>query len=148
MRRSILVAIVLAGCATKPEMSGSAMPLNMTPIPPRFAGAYDFRLLGTVHGESCVSRENMEVSVYWVALNDLEKMSGDQLTRRAIAAASFQAIKGLDTIDALVVTRVVAEGHGPDKVCATVWGRAVQLTKYEGPAAAVENATAPAEEAR
>jgi hypothetical protein len=148
MRGSLLMVLALAGCATKPEMSGSAMPLNMTPLRPTFAGAYDFRLLGTVHGESCVTRENMEISVYWVALNDLEKMSGDQLTRRAIAAASFQAIKGLDTIDALVVTRVVAEGHGPDKVCATVWGRAVQLTKYEGPPPAAAAATPPTEETR
>ncbi len=126
MRALILLGLTACG-PTGMEVSGSSQLLNLTPAPPTFVGGFDFELFGQVEGKSCADRKNTE-STYWVGVTDLAKVSSDPLTRRAIAAAAFDAISHLDA-DSLVLTRVVAEGHGPDRVCATVFGRAVRLTK-------------------
>lgn len=92
------------------------------------AGAYDFQLLAAVRGRTCISRSN-RTSVYWVGLQDLSQMHSDRLTQQAIAAAAFDAISKLQRADTMVITRVVAEGQGSDRVCATVHGRGVRLIK-------------------
>jgi hypothetical protein len=112
-----------------PEMSGSSLLLDVSPAGrPAMVGAYDFKLLDAVHGKTCVSRGNRS-SVYWVGLQDLAQMHSDRLTQQAIAAAAFDAISRLHRADTLVITRVVAEGQGSDRVCATVHGRGVRLIK-------------------
>ena len=131
IRTGIAIMLAMIGCAPKPEMSGSALPLNMQPSPPRFVGAYDFDLLDAVQGRSCVTRPSLgdQASIYWFAGAGLEKLSPDALTEHSIGAAAFEALKNSPDADSIVVTRVVAEGHGPDKVCTTVYGRAIRLKK-------------------
>jgi len=127
------VALVLGllGCAARPEVNGSALVVNMQPPAPRLLGAYDFDLLDAVQGRSCATRarDGAEASVYWFTGAGLEKLAPNALTAHAIGAAAFDAVKNTPEADSIVVTRVIAEGHGPDKVCATVFGRAVRLTK-------------------
>ena len=127
----LAVSLGLVGCATKPEVNGSALVVNMQPARPQFVGAYDFDLLAPVHGKACVTRssDGVEASMYWLRGADLDKLAPDALTAHAIGAAVFDAMKSTADADTLVVTRVLAEGHGPDKVCATVFGRPVRLTK-------------------
>jgi hypothetical protein len=127
----LLVGVGLLGCAARPEVNGSALVVNMQPAPPQFAGAYDFDLLAPVRGEACVTRssDGAEASIYWLRGAGLDKLAPDALTAHAIGAAAFDAMKSAADADTLVVTRVLAEGHGPDKVCATVFGRPVRLTK-------------------
>lgn len=127
----LAVSMALLGCAARPEVNGSALVVNMQPAPPAFVGAYDFDLLAPVHGKACVSRsgDGTEASVYWLRGAGLDKLAPDGLTAHAIGAAAFDAMKSTADADTLVVTRVLAEGHGPDKVCATVFGRPVRLTK-------------------
>jgi len=114
-----------------PEVSGSALVVNMQPAPPQFAGAYDFDLLAPVRGDACATRasDGNEASIYWLRGAGLDKLAPDALTAHAIGAAAFDAMKSAADADTLVVTRVLAEGHGSEKVCATVFGRAVRLTK-------------------
>ena len=112
-----------------PETSGSSLLLDLAPATrPAMVGAYDFQLLAAVRGRTCISRGN-RTSVYWVGLQDLAQIHSDRLTQQAIAAAAFDAISGLQRADSLVITRVVAEGQGSDRVCATVHGRGVRLIK-------------------
>jgi hypothetical protein len=127
----LAVSVSLVGCATKPEVNGSALVLNMQPAPPQFVGAYDFDLRAPVRGEACVTRSNDggEASIYWLRGAGLDKLAPDALTAHAIGAAAFDAMKRATDADTLVVTRVLAEGHGPDKVCVTVFGRPIRLTK-------------------
>lgn len=125
------VSLGLVGCASKPEVNGGALVVNMQPAPPQFVGAYDFDLLAPVRGEACAtrSRDGAEASIYWLRGAGLDKLAPDALTAHAIGAAAFDAMRTAAEADTLVVTRVLAEGHGPDKVCATVFGRPVRLTK-------------------
>lgn len=134
IRTGIAILLGMIGCAPKPELSGSALPLNMQPSPPRFIGAYDFDLLDAVQGRSCDTRPGLgdQASLYWFAGAGLGKLSADDLTEHSIGAAAFEALKNSPDADSIVVTRVVAEGHGPDKVCATVYGRAIKLKKARG----------------
>jgi hypothetical protein len=127
----LAVSVGLGGCATKPEVSGGALVVNMQPAPPQFVGAYDFDLLSPVRGEACATRssDGAEASIYWLRGAGLDKLAPDALTAHAIGAAAFDAMKSAADADTLIVTRVLAEGHGPDKVCATVFGRPVRLTK-------------------
>lgn len=127
----LALSVGLAGCANKPEVSGSALVLSMQPGPPQFVGAYDFDLLAPVHGDACATRasDGTEASIYWLRGAGLDKLAPDALTAHAIGAAAFDAMKSAADADTLVVTRVLAEGHGPGKVCATVFGRPVRLTK-------------------
>jgi hypothetical protein len=127
----LLVGVGLPGCAAKPEVNGSALVVNMQPAPPQFTGAYDFDLLAPVRGESCATRssDGAEASIYWLRGAGLDKLAPDALTAHAIGAAAFDAMKHAADADTLVVTRVLAEGHGSDRVCATVFGRPVRLTK-------------------
>lgn len=137
IRTGIAIMLAIIGCAPRPEISGSALPLNMQPRPPRFAGAYDFDLLDAVQGRSCVTRPapGEQASIYWFAGAGLENLSPDVLTEHSIAAAAFEALKNSPDADSIVVTRVVTEGHDPDKVCATVYGRAIRLKKASEPSA-------------
>lgn len=130
---AILLAAVNA-CAPPPaivhnETSGAALLVDMHPTGrPPLNGAYDFEMLDEVSGKGCATRGIG--TTYWIGLTDLTQYSSDQLTRQAIAAAAIDSIGRLDKVDTLLVTRVVAEGQGPDKVCATVVGRAIHLVKY------------------
>ena len=124
----LAAAAALSGCSTYKEVSGSSLLLDVTPRPPSFAGAYDFDLLEQVGGKACITRGNNS-STYWLGMTELAKLSSDSLTREAIAAAAFDAISRLDEADTLVLTRVVAEGNGVHRVCATVYGRGVRLKK-------------------
>ena len=105
-------------------------------------GAYDFQLLAAVRGRTCISRGN-RTSVYWVGLQDLAQIHPDRLTQQAIAAAAFDAISRLRRADSLVITRVVAEGQGSDRICATVHGRGVRLIKEGDTTEESEPATTP-----
>jgi hypothetical protein len=135
----IVVALGAAGCASTPELSGSALLVNMQPsrAPPRLLGAYDFDLLDAVQGRACVVRSAAgdTPSVYWFVGANLEKLSPDALTSSSIGAAAGDALKNSPDADSIVMTRVVAEGHGPDKVCTMVYGRAIRLKKAGEPTA-------------
>jgi len=137
IRTGIVIMLAAIGCVPRPEVSGSALALNMQPSPPRFTGAYDFDLLDAVQGRSCVTRSGPgeQASIYWFAGAGLEKLSPDALTANSIGAAAFEALKNSPDTDSIVVTRVVAEGRGPDKVCTTVYGRAIRLKKASEPSA-------------
>src|ERR1700733_14445753 len=130
---SILFFAATSGC-TPPlvvhrETTGAAVLIDMHPTGrPPLNGAYDFEMLDEVSGKGCATRGSD--TTYWIGLTDLTKYSSDQLTRQAIAAAAINSIGRLDKVDTLLVTRVIAEGQGPDKVCATVVGRAIHLVKF------------------
>jgi hypothetical protein len=131
------IMVVVQACSTRPEVHGSSLPLNMQPArPPRFAGAYDFDLLDAVQGHACITRSDDAggpPTVYWFAGAELGRAS-DPLTNQAIGAAAFDAVKDSPGADSLVITRVLSEGHGPNKVCATVYGRGIKLRKADAPA--------------
>ena len=137
IRTGIVIMLAMIGCMPRPELSGSALPLNMQPSPPRFVGAYDFDLLEAVQGRACATRPGPgeQASIYWFAGAGLEKLSPDTLTEHSIGAAAFEALKNSPDADSIVVTRVVAEGHSPDKVCTIVYGRAIRLRKAGEPSA-------------
>jgi len=131
----VLVCVVLVACQPPParpvipEVSGSSLLLDVAPATrPAMSGAYDFQLLKAVRAKACVSRNNRTL-VYWVGLQELAQMHSDRTTQQAIAAAAYQAISGLKRADTILITRVVAEGQGPGRVCATVHGRGVRLIK-------------------
>ena len=119
-----------AACAPALQEHTGAGLLNVTPQPPRFAGSYDFDLLNVVAGKACAAHGASKI--YWVGIDDLRKMSNDETTRQAIAAAAYDAISRLDDVDTIVITRVVAESQTSDRVCATVYGRGVRLAKASG----------------
>ena len=56
-------------------------------------------------------------------------MHSDRTTQQAIAAAAYEAISRLAGADTILITRVVAEGQGSGRVCATIHGRGVRLIK-------------------
>jgi len=127
------------------ETSGSGLLLNVSPSRgPDFFGGYDFDLLGEGHGEACAV--NGDRRVKWVGVADLNSISTDPLTRQAIAAAAYDAISRMDKIDGLVLTRVVAEAKSSERVCATVYGRAVRLTKATSPKSLPEPSSQPPNE--
>ena len=70
---------------------------------------------------------------------DVAKLSTDPLTQQAIAAAVMDAVARLDDTDAILMTRVVTESKGSDRICATVVGRGVRLTKAERPTGSTES---------
>jgi len=119
-----------AACAPALQEHTGAGLLNVTPQPPRFAGSYDFDLLNVVAGKACAAHGASKI--YWVGIDDLRKMSNDETTQQAIAAAAYDAISRLDDVDTIVITRVVAESQTSDRVCATVYGRGVRLAKASG----------------
>ena len=110
--------------------------MQPSPSQPRQIGAYDFDLLEAVQGHACVTRSapGDTSSIYWFVGANLEKLSPDTLTSSSIGAAAGDALKNSPDADSIVVTRVVAEGHGPDKVCTIVYGRGIRLRKAGEPA--------------
>jgi len=48
---------------------------------------------------------------------DVAKLSTDPLTQQAIAAAVMDAVARLDDTDAILMTRVVTESKGSDRIC-------------------------------
>jgi hypothetical protein len=125
--------ILAIGACSKPALYGSAMPLNMTPLPPMFAAYFDFDVLATLRGEDCVKRSDMENRLYWTATYNTDRFSDDKLTRAAIAAASYDAVSNLEGVDSFIVTRVIATARDEDTVCAKVYGRGLRLKKYQPP---------------
>jgi hypothetical protein len=89
-------------------------------------------------GKACA--EDSDRTQYWVGMNDLEALAHDRVTKQAIAAAALDAIGPLTDADTILITRVVADGKNGVRVCASVYGRAVRLTK-----AAAGSAAPPAE---
>ena len=138
----VLIGLI-AGCATAPvraveepepdpERSGAATFVDFQPKnSPTLLGNYDFELLEQVQGTRCLRRNELDVATYWMMLSGLEKVSPDALTRQVVAAAAHDALSHLEDADTIVVTRVVATGSTANKVCATVFGRAVRLIKSE-----------------
>ena len=126
---------VFLGCAPAPvPTSGSTLFVNVRPTnAPPLLGAYDFELLGAGAGKACATRDSG--TVYWVGLNELSRLSSDELTRQAIAAAALDAISRLDDADTILLTRVVTQAKGPDYICATVVGRGIRFTKAAPPKA-------------
>jgi hypothetical protein len=112
-------------------VSGSGLLLDMAPPAPQLVGAYDFDLLDAVSGKACV---NYDGPMYWVNVPELDKLGADAFTRRAVSAAVLDAIGRLDEADTIVLTRVWADAAGPNRICATVAGRAVRLKKASPPA--------------
>ena len=113
------------GCRT-----GNASLIDFQPKnAPSLSGDYDFELLEQVQGTRCLRRNELSVERYWLMFSGLENTASDPLTKQVIAAAAYDAMSHLEDADTIVVTRVVAKGTGPDKVCATVYGRGVRLTK-------------------
>ncbi len=129
MRCIWVVLFVMGSCAAPArEISGSSLFVDLAPHgSPGVIGAYDFELLGSGAGKACVTRGDHVT--YWVGLADLDRMSDDELTRQAIAAAALDAISRLDDVDTIVITRVTAEAKSEDVVCATLVGRGVRLLK-------------------
>ena len=114
--------------ASRPEVQGSTMFLNLQPTNhPEIVGSYDFELLGQGFGRGCVDRGGD--TVYWSGMTDLAQLSSDALTRQAIAAAMHDAVTRLDRADTILVTRVVTDSKGPDRICANLVGRGVRLMK-------------------
>lgn len=104
------------------------MLLDLKPINgPALEGSLGFDLLDQIVGKNCATRG--DDTVYWFGFSDLAKVGPDLLTRQAIAAAAFDAIANIQDADSFVLTYVLAQAKGPDKVCAEVHGRAVRLTK-------------------
>ena len=111
-----------------PEHTGGLMLLDLKPRNgPPLEGSVGFELLEAIVGKSCAERG--DATVYWFGFGDLSRVGPDGLTRQAVAAAAFDAISNLQDADSLVVTYVLAQAKGPNKVCAEVHGRAVRLVK-------------------
>jgi len=127
--------LVLAACGTT-QVHGGAM-LDVQPAAgPAFAGQYDFDLLEPVRGTACVSRTQQRerhVEV-WLGRFALAPSPADRFARRAIAAASFDAIDRVEGADTLLVTRVLTDAGLHGETCAWVYGRAVRLKKAGAPA--------------
>lgn len=112
----------------------------------RLEGAYDFELLDEIGGKACA--EEGDRMQYWIGLNDLDGLAHDPLTKQAIAAAALDAIGRLDDADTILITRVVADGKNGVRVCASVIGRAVRLTKAAPPTGAGAGSGSAAPEAQ
>ena len=136
MRIYLSIAVgVAASCVPPPPpprapiaVSGGSLLVDFNPVNrPALVGTLDFELLAGGKAKACADRGS--ASSFWVGMADLEKISRDPLTRQAIAAALTDAITRLDDVDAILLTSVVTEAKGPDRVCATVAGRGIRLTK-------------------
>lgn len=138
LSRWVLWILIVTGCAEtapvvkqepEPERTGSALILDLNPTGrPDIAGRFGFELIeGVGVGKACVDRAS--TTEYWLGWSDLTKLKVDWLTRQAIAAAAFDALSRLEDADTIVVTRVLVEGKGSPRVCASVYGRALKLTK-------------------
>lgn len=136
----VLIAWVLVGACTpeprpeprrpRPESTGSSLVIDLSPKGrPSLVGNFGFELLDEVSGKTCVTSAMRSEVRYWVGMPALDKLAPDLLTQQAIASAVHDAIARLEDADSLVVTRFVTESQGPDKICATVFGRGVRLTK-------------------
>ncbi len=142
--KGTVVCLAFVGCAApeRAAIDGSSLLVSMQPgNQPAMVGALDFELLDSGVGKACVNR--LTPTTYWVGMTDLAKLSADELTRQAIAAAATDAISRLDlsglptaadgglpsTVDTILLTHVVTEGKGPDRVCATITGRGIHLVK-------------------
>ena len=135
------MSVLATGCAhdpqpqaPRPETTGGALVLDLAPSnrPPIYGG-YGFELLDEVSGKTCVTSAMRSTIRYWFGMPDLTKLTSDRLTQQAIASAAHDAISRLEDADTIVITRFVTESQGPDKICATVFGRAVRLTKEGAP---------------
>lgn len=142
--RVVWVAL-LGACATTPpvgepvrlQVNGSGLLLDLSPANrPALLGSLDFDLLPSGSGKACVDRGTS--TRYWVGMADVAKLSSDPLTQQAIAAAVMDAVARLDDTDAILMTRVVTESKGSDRICATVVGRGIRLTKALGPSGSGE----------
>jgi hypothetical protein len=138
---SVVALGMVVGCAVPPPpivepsppiRSGSSLLLKV-PVSGglKLNGAYDFELLDEVAGKACA--EDGDRIQYWIGLNDLEGLAHDRVTKQAIAAAALDAIGRLADADTILITRVVADGKNGVRVCASVYGRAVRLTKASAP---------------
>src|SRR6185369_17339349 len=92
---------------------------------PVLVGNLDFELLPQGSGMACANRSGGKQ--YWVGMADVAKVSSDWLTRQAIAAAVGDAVARLENVDSVMLTSVVTEAKGPDRVCATITGRGVRF---------------------
>lgn len=135
------------GCTPPPvapvahaEISGAGLLLDLSPTNrPSLVGNLDFDLLPSGAGTACVARDSHKQ--YWVGVTELAKIASDPLTRQAIAAAVTDAVSRFEDTDAVLLTSVVTESHGPNQVCATVVGRGFRLTKGAPTALASHPAT-------
>jgi hypothetical protein len=136
--------VLVAGCATvpasvveeppEPERSGTASLVDFQPKnSPSIVGDYGFELLDEVQGTRCMRRAELGRVEYWLMFSGMEKISKDGFTRQVVVAAAYDALSHLEDADTIVVTRAVATGDGPDRICATVHGRGVRLIKHEPP---------------
>jgi hypothetical protein len=106
------------------------------------AGTYDFELLGNVVGNGCAeagSDLSLSAAVLGVHL-------GSGLVGQAEAAAVFDALSKLQGADTVVITRTLTDGDTSSRVCATIYGRAVRLTKGPTIAPAMPSTATKAEE--
>src|SRR5690348_8276477 len=118
----VLCFTAQAACALTPhaepvsrQSNGAAVLLDLTPANrPALVGALDFDLLAAGTGAACADRGSAKT--YWVSIAELATVSSDSLTRQAIAAAVTDAVSRLDDIDGILLTRVVTESRGPDRV--------------------------------
>jgi hypothetical protein len=123
---------LLFAAACHHEVSGSSLLVDLRPAnSPALVGALHFELLALGRGKACAVRDSG--ARYWVGMADLAAVSRDWLTRQAIAAALLDAASRLDDVDSIMLTSVVTEAKGRDKVCATVTGHGVRFVKA-GPA--------------
>ena len=111
----------------EPSVSGAGLLINVAPSNrPGLVGNFDFELLGAGSGKACVDRNS--ATRYWLRMEDVT-LPTDGLTKQAVAAAMADAISRLDDVDTILLTRVVTESKGSDRVCATITGRGVRLIK-------------------
>ncbi len=111
-----------------PERTGSLMMIDLRPRNgPALDGSVGFELLDQIVGKTCVKRG--DATTYWFGFGDLARVGPDPLTHQAVAAAAFDAISNIQDADSFILTYVLAQAKGPDKICAEVHGRAVRLVK-------------------
>jgi hypothetical protein len=132
---SVLAASAL-GCAT--QVRDAQQLVTLTPPAPAMAGTYDFELLSPIVGRGCVERG----SGAFVSATVLGVRLESGLIGQSQAAAVFDAMSKVSGVDAILVTRMLTEGDISAKLCTTVHGRAVRLTK--GPTITLTTPAAPA----
>ena len=64
-------------------------------------------------------------------MTQLAKLTSDELTRQAIAAATTDALAQLADVAAILLTRVETERKGPNRICASAVGWSGHLTKAQ-----------------
>jgi hypothetical protein len=124
----LLFAYACVQAANVRELDGAGLFIDVTPANrPALVGKLDFDLIPAGSGKACVDRYGTKQ--YWVGMDSVAKLSPDEFTRQAIAAAMQDAVSRLDDVDSILLTRVVTESKGPDRMCATITGRGVRFTK-------------------